>query len=80
MHKKKSYLPKLRYHLQHLLTIKSEILNLSIMFYLISLFHTELSESVNGEKNEQGTSKFLTMKVANRLLGLMMVESSKGKR
>ncbi|CAD8145887.1 unnamed protein product [Paramecium octaurelia] len=31
-------------------------------------------------EEDDGTSKFLTMKAANRLLGLMMVESSKGKR
>lgn len=38
-----------------------------------------MSETITDTK-EDGTSKFLTMKVANRLLGLMMVEQSKGKR
>ncbi|CAD8152115.1 unnamed protein product [Paramecium pentaurelia] len=44
-------------------------------------FNAEISDSVvNNEDKEQGTSKFLTMKVANKLLGMMIIESSKGKR
>ncbi|CAD8140571.1 unnamed protein product [Paramecium pentaurelia] len=44
------------------------------------LFSSEFSESINKDNNEDGTSKFLTLKVANKLLGMMIVESSKGKR
>ncbi|CAD8058334.1 unnamed protein product [Paramecium sonneborni] len=44
-------------------------------------FHADISDSVvNNEEKEEGTSKFLTMKVANKLLGMMIIESSKGKR
>ncbi|CAD8057342.1 unnamed protein product [Paramecium sonneborni] len=46
----------------------------------VDFFNSEFSESINHNSNDEGTSKFLTLKVANKLLGMMIVESSKGKR